>query len=48
MEAAGARIVEMDAIDTASSERGMAEAHSQPGSLDIFINNAGIGSSVIQ
>ncbi len=47
MEAAGVRIVEVDATDTASSERGMAEAHSQPGGLDISFNNAGIGSSGI-
>jgi NAD(P)-dependent dehydrogenase (short-subunit alcohol dehydrogenase family) len=44
LEAAGAMIVEMDVTDTASTERGVADAISQLGGLDILFNNAGIGS----
>jgi NAD(P)-dependent dehydrogenase (short-subunit alcohol dehydrogenase family) len=48
LEAAGARIVEMDVTDAASTERGVADAISQLGGLDILFNNAGIGSYGIQ
>ncbi|WP_425416981.1 SDR family NAD(P)-dependent oxidoreductase [Oricola indica] len=48
LEAAGARIVEMDVTDTASTERGVSDAISQLGGLDILFNNAGIGSYGIQ
>ena len=48
LEAAGAKIVEMDVTDAASTERGVAEAISQIGGLDILFNNAGIGSYGIQ
>ena len=48
LEAAGAKIVEMDVTDAASTERGVAEAISQLGGLDILFNNAGIGSYGIQ
>lgn len=48
LEAAGAKIVEMDVTDTASTERGVADAISQLGGLDILFNNAGIGSYGIQ
>jgi len=48
LEAAGAKIVEMDVTDTASTERGVSDAISQLGELDILFNNAGIGSYGIQ
>jgi NAD(P)-dependent dehydrogenase (short-subunit alcohol dehydrogenase family) len=48
LEAAGAKIVEMDVTDTASTERGVSDAISQLGGLDILFNNAGIGSYGIQ
>lgn len=48
LEASGAQIVEMDVTDTASTERGVADAISQLGGLDILFNNAGIGSYGIQ
>jgi NAD(P)-dependent dehydrogenase (short-subunit alcohol dehydrogenase family) len=48
LEAAGAKIVQMDVTDTASTERGVADAISQLGGLDILFNNAGIGSYGIQ
>jgi NAD(P)-dependent dehydrogenase (short-subunit alcohol dehydrogenase family) len=48
LEAAGACVVEMDVTDTASTERGMAEAIRRLGGLDILFNNAGIGSYGIQ
>lgn len=48
LEGAGAKIVEMDVTDAASTERGVAEAISQLGGLDILFNNAGIGSYGIQ
>jgi NAD(P)-dependent dehydrogenase (short-subunit alcohol dehydrogenase family) len=48
LEAAGAKIVEMDVTDSASTERGVADAISQLVGLDILFNNAGIGSYGIQ
>lgn len=48
LEAAGARIVEMDVTDTASTEAGLAEALAALGGLDVLFNNAGIGSYGIQ
>jgi len=48
LEAAGAKIVEMDVTDAASTDRGVADAISQLGGLDILFNNAGIGSYGIQ
>jgi NAD(P)-dependent dehydrogenase (short-subunit alcohol dehydrogenase family) len=48
LEAEGAKIVEMDVTDAASTERGVADAISQLGGLDILFNNAGIGSYGIQ
>jgi NAD(P)-dependent dehydrogenase (short-subunit alcohol dehydrogenase family) len=48
LEAAGARVVEMDVTDTASAEHGVAEAIAGMGGLDILFNNAGIGSYGIQ
>src|SRR6056297_2795311 len=48
LEAAGAKIVEMDVTDAASTERGVIDAISQLGGLDILFNNAGIGSYGIQ
>lgn len=48
LEAAGATIVEMDVTDTTSTERGMAEAITQLGGIDVLFNNAGIGSYGIQ
>lgn len=48
LEAAGARIVDMDVTDTAGTERGVAEANTALGGLDILFNNAGIGSYGIQ
>lgn len=48
LEAAGAKIVEMDVTDSVSTERGVADAISQLCGLDILFNNAGIGSYGIQ
>jgi len=48
LEAAGASIVEMDVTDTASTERGVAEAIQQLSGIDVLFNNAGIGSYGIQ
>ncbi len=48
LEAAGAAIVEMDATDTTSTERGVAEAIGHLGGIDVLFNNAGIGSYGIQ
>lgn len=48
LEAAGARIVEMDVTDTGSTEAGVAEAIAALGGLDVVFNNAGIGSYGIQ
>ena len=48
LEAAGAKIVEMDVTDTASTTSGVGDAVSQLGGLDILFNNAGIGAYGIQ
>ncbi|MCP1337787.1 SDR family NAD(P)-dependent oxidoreductase [Futiania mangrovi] len=48
LEAAGARIVELDITETASTEVGVAEANAALGGLDVLFNNAGIGSYGIQ
>lgn len=48
LEAAGAKIVEMDVTDTASTDQGVAGTISQLGGLDILFNNAGVGSYGIQ
>ncbi len=48
LEAAGASIVEMDVTNTASTERGITEAITHLGGLDVLFNNAGIGSYGIQ
>ncbi|QLF71595.1 SDR family oxidoreductase (plasmid) [Peteryoungia desertarenae] len=48
LESAGAKIVELDVTDSASTERGVSDAISQLGGLDILFNNAGIGSYGIQ
>lgn len=48
LEAAGARIVEMDVTDTASTERGVGEAIAALGGLDVLFNNAGVGAYGIQ
>jgi NAD(P)-dependent dehydrogenase (short-subunit alcohol dehydrogenase family) len=48
LEAAGAKIVEMDVTNDDSTERGVAEAIVLLGGLDILFNNAGIGSCGIQ
>ena len=48
LEAAGAKIVEMDVTDTASTERGVADAIAQLGGLDILFNNAGVGACGVQ
>lgn len=48
LEAAGAKILEMDVTDTASTERGVAQAIKTLGGLDVLFNNAGIGSYGIQ
>ena len=48
LEEAGASIVEMDVTDTASTERGVAEAIAHLGGIDVLFNNAGIGSYGIQ
>ena len=48
LEAAGARIVEMDVTDTGSTDAGIAKAIVALGGLDVLFNNAGIGSYGIQ
>jgi len=48
LEAAGAKIVEMDVTDDTSTERAVAEAITLLGGLDVLFNNAGIGSYGIQ
>ncbi|WP_029039900.1 SDR family NAD(P)-dependent oxidoreductase [Cucumibacter marinus] len=48
LEAAGARIVEMDVTDTDSTERGVTEAIAALGGMEVLFNNAGIGSYGIQ
>ena len=48
LEAAGASVVEMDVIDTASTEHGVAEAIEHLGGINVLFNNAGIGSYGIQ
>ncbi len=48
LEAAGARIVEMDVTDTGSTGRGVDEAIAALDGLDVLFNNAGIGSYGIQ
>ncbi len=48
LETAGASIVEMDVTDTASTDRGIAQAIEALGGLDVLFNNAGIGSYGIQ
>lgn len=48
LEASGAAVVEMDVTDADSTERGVAEAVSRLGGLDVLFNNAGIGSYGIQ
>ncbi|WP_349361200.1 SDR family NAD(P)-dependent oxidoreductase [Stappia sp.] len=48
LEAAGARIVQMDVTDTGGTEAGVAEAIAALGGLDVLFNNAGIGSYGIQ
>lgn len=48
LEVAGAKIVEMDVTDTASTDRAVAEAIAALGGLDILFNNAGVGSYGIQ
>jgi NAD(P)-dependent dehydrogenase (short-subunit alcohol dehydrogenase family) len=48
LEAAGARIVEMDVTDRASTEAGVAQAIATLGGLDVLFNNAGIGSYGIE
>ena len=48
LEAAGASIIEMDATDTTSTKRGIANAITHLGGLDVLFNNAGIGSYGIQ
>jgi NAD(P)-dependent dehydrogenase (short-subunit alcohol dehydrogenase family) len=48
LEAAGARIVEMDVTDTASTDAGVAQGIAALDGLDVVFNNAGIGSYGIQ
>lgn len=48
LEAAGAHLVDMDVTDTASTDKGMAEAIAALGGLDVLLNNAGIGAFGIQ
>ena len=48
LEAAGARIVEMDVTDTASTDAGVAQSIAALGGLDVLFNNAGIGSYGLQ
>ncbi len=48
LEAAGALIVAMDVTDTASTERGVAQAIAHLTGIDVLFSNAGIGSYGIQ
>jgi NAD(P)-dependent dehydrogenase (short-subunit alcohol dehydrogenase family) len=48
LEAAGARIVEMDVTDSASTDAGVAQAIAALDGLDVLFNNAGVGSYGIQ
>jgi NAD(P)-dependent dehydrogenase (short-subunit alcohol dehydrogenase family) len=48
LEAAGAHLVAMDVTEAASTDRGVAEALTLLGGLDVLFNNAGIGSYGIQ
>jgi NAD(P)-dependent dehydrogenase (short-subunit alcohol dehydrogenase family) len=48
LEAAGAKIVEMDVTDTSSTDKAVGEAIAVLGGLDVLFNNAGIGSYGIQ
>jgi NAD(P)-dependent dehydrogenase (short-subunit alcohol dehydrogenase family) len=48
LEAAGAKIVEMDVTDTPSTDKAMGEAIAVLGGLDVLFNNVGIGSYGIQ
>jgi NAD(P)-dependent dehydrogenase (short-subunit alcohol dehydrogenase family) len=48
LEDTGARIVEMDVTDNASTEAGVTTAIATLGGLDVLFNNAGIGSYGIQ
>lgn len=48
LESEGARIVEMDVTDSASTETGVADAITALGGLDVLFNNAGIGAYGIQ
>lgn len=48
LQAEGARIVEMDVTDTASTEAGLAQAIAALDGLDVLFNNAGIGAYGIQ
>lgn len=48
LEAAGARIVEMDVTNSASTDAGVARAIEALGGLEVLFNNAGIGSYGIQ
>ena len=45
LRAAGAHVVEVDVTDDSSVEAGIADAVAFAGSLDVVINNAGVGSS---
>ncbi len=48
LEAADAKVIEMDVTDTDSTESGVSKAIAALGGLDIVFNNAGIGSYGIQ
>lgn len=48
LQAEGAHIVEMDVIDTPSTDAGVANAITALNGLDVLFNNAGIGSYGIQ
>lgn len=48
LESAGAKLVEMDVTNTSSTERGVNDALTALGGLDVLFNNAGIGSYGIQ
>lgn len=48
LETAGARLVEMDVTDTASTDAGVAQGIAALGGLDVLFNNAGIGSYGLQ
>jgi NAD(P)-dependent dehydrogenase (short-subunit alcohol dehydrogenase family) len=45
LRAAGAHVVDIDVTDDSSVEAGIADAVAFAGSLDVVINNAGVGSS---